>query len=189
MLVSKQWNEALNEIKYFLALALPASFVNSGLHYYTTMLSLAMRVRLSRHVHDRYLQNVTFYNICNLKRDGEEQIDNVDQRIAVDIKKFSDELSELFTSTFKPTLDIVLFTFTLAKITSWVGPAILYGYFAFTAFVKRFIMPSLGRLAREESRLDGDYRAAHQRLITNSEEVAFYDGNPFAHSFRRNKLG
>jgi ABC-type uncharacterized transport system fused permease/ATPase subunit len=32
-------------------------------------------------------------------------------------------------------------------------------------------------LTARESELDGDYRMAQQRLITNSEEIAFYDGS------------
>ena len=36
------------------------------------------------------------------------------------------------------------------------------------------ITPSFGRLAAEEGRLEGEYRSAHARLITNAEEIAFY---------------
>jgi ABC-type uncharacterized transport system fused permease/ATPase subunit len=32
-------------------------------------------------------------------------------------------------------------------------------------------------LTARESELEGDYRMAHQRLITNAEEIAFYDGS------------
>ena len=49
-------------------------------------------------------------------------------------------------------------------------------------------MPSLGKLAKTESRLDGDYRSAHVRLITNSEEVAFYDGSIREKSIINRKL-
>lgn len=37
-------------------------------------------------------------------------------------------------------------------------------------------MPNLGKLVARESELEGFYRTAHNRLITNSEEVAFYLG-------------
>lgn len=32
-------------------------------------------------------------------------------------------------------------------------------------------------MSARASALEGDYRTAHQRLITNSEEIAFYDGS------------
>lgn len=38
------------------------------------------------------------------------------------------------------------------------------------------ITPPFGRLAAEEGRLEGEYRAAHARLITSAEEIAFYKG-------------
>lgn len=38
-------------------------------------------------------------------------------------------------------------------------------------------MPAFGRLTARASELEGDYRTAHQRLITNAEEIAFYDGS------------
>lgn len=38
-------------------------------------------------------------------------------------------------------------------------------------------MPNLGKLVARESELEGYYRTAHNRLITNSEEIAFYDGS------------
>jgi ABC-type uncharacterized transport system fused permease/ATPase subunit len=33
------------------------------------------------------------------------------------------------------------------------------------------------QMSARASALEGDYRTAHQRLITNSEEIAFYDGS------------
>jgi ABC-type uncharacterized transport system fused permease/ATPase subunit len=32
-------------------------------------------------------------------------------------------------------------------------------------------------MTARESELEGDYRTAHQRLISNAEEIAFYDGS------------
>lgn len=49
--------------------------------------------------------------------------------------------------------------------------AVLSGY------IKKAVMPNLGKLVARESELEGFYRTAHNRLITNSEEIAFYDGS------------
>jgi ATP-binding cassette subfamily D (ALD) long-chain fatty acid import protein len=40
----------------------------------------------------------------------------------------------------------------------------------------RKVSPAFGKLAAIEARLEGDYRNAHSRLITNAEEIAFYNG-------------
>jgi ABC-type uncharacterized transport system fused permease/ATPase subunit len=53
----------------------------------------------------------------------------------------------------------------------------MYGYFFVSGLIKKSIMPSFGKLVAKESELEGQYRTAHQRLITNSEEIAFYNGS------------
>lgn len=35
----------------------------------------------------------------------------------------------------------------------------------------------IGRLTVQEQKLEGDFRFVNSRLITNSEEIAFYQGN------------
>jgi len=172
--VAREWSKGGGIVINFAAFSIPAALVNSGLKYFTTVLSLQFRVRLSKYVHDLYLNDVTFYNVCNL---GVDKLDDVDQRITSDIQHLSYEASDLFTSTFKPVLDVFLFTALFGKNVGWPGPAILYSYFAFSAFVKRVVMPSFGKLSARESELEGQYRSAHQRLITNNEEIAFYDGS------------
>lgn len=173
-MVSRRVDLAVRELIEFLVLTIPASFVNSGLKYFTTMLALCFRMNLNRYVHNKYLKGVTFYNVCNL---GKFKIDNVSERITGDIEKFSQEVSDVYASTFKPMMDIILFTLKLANNTSWRGPFIIYSYFALSSLVKLIITPPFGKLGARESQLAGDFRSAHERLITNSEEVAFYDGS------------
>jgi ABC-type uncharacterized transport system fused permease/ATPase subunit len=48
--------------------------------------------------------------------------------------------------------------------------------------------PPLGKLNAKESQLQGDFRSAHERLITNSEEVAFYDGSTRERTIINKKL-
>jgi ATP-binding cassette subfamily D (ALD) protein 3 len=112
---------------------------------------------------------------CNLG--GSERIDNADQRVTADIKDFSDEIASLYASLLKPLLDVVLFTYKLKTLLGWQGPAAMHSYFVLSGFIKKKIMPNLGRLVARESELEGFYRSAHNRLITNSEEIAFYDGS------------
>lgn len=172
--VAREWSKGGRIVSNFAIFSVPAALINSGLKYFTTVLSLQFRIRLSKYIHDLYLNDVTFYNVCNL---GVDKLDDVDQRITSDIQHLSYEASDIFTSTFKPILDVFLFTALFGKNVGWPGPAILYSYFAFSAFIKRHVMPSFGRLSARESELEGQYRSAHQRLITNNEEIAFYDGS------------
>lgn len=173
-LVSKNWGAMLNGILNFGLLCIPASYVNSALKYYTGIIALNTRVRLSEHVHLVYLEGTNFYKASNL---GDNKIKNADQRVTADITQFSNELADLYTSLFKPLLDVLLFTQQLTNILGWQGPAIMYAYFVASGIVKRVIMPAFGKMVAKLSELEGYYRTAHQRLLANSEEIAFYDGS------------
>jgi ATP-binding cassette, subfamily D (ALD), peroxisomal long-chain fatty acid import protein len=49
-----------------------------------------------------------------------------------------------------------------------------------TASILRALTPPFGKLAAQEAKLEGDFRSAHSRLITNAEEIGFYNGEVFA---------
>jgi ATP-binding cassette subfamily D (ALD) protein 3 len=174
-LVSKNWKAFGNGVISFFLITIPAAAVNSFLKYSTSMLSLRFRKRLTNYINNEYLKDVNFYKACNLG--GESRIDNADQRVTADIEKFSTAISELYTTVSKPTLDVILFTRKLSTITGWQGPLIMYCYFIISGIIKKSIMPPLGKLTARESELEGNYRTAHQRLIVNSEEIAFYNGS------------
>lgn len=53
-------------------IAVPASIVNSLLKFFTSMLAIRFRKRLSRHVHERYLTDLTFFKAAD-----DESIDNM----------------------------------------------------------------------------------------------------------------
>eukprot|EP01095_Lingulamoeba_sp_RSL-Kostka_P002036 TRINITY_DN128_c0_g1_i1.p1 TRINITY_DN128_c0_g1~~TRINITY_DN128_c0_g1_i1.p1 ORF type:complete len:757 (-),score=284.55 TRINITY_DN128_c0_g1_i1:234-2504(-) len=173
-LVSKNWFMAIQGVLMFFLLSFPASYINSFLKLVSQMLALLFRVRLSQYVNKQYIKGVNFYAACNL-----HGISDVDQRVTTDIKQFCEEISSLYSSIFKPILDIVLFTNQLRRVTGWQGPAFMYSYFLLSAIVKRVInrRARFGKLVAGESAREGQYRTAHQRLINNSEEVAFYDGS------------
>lgn len=172
-LVSRNWFGALWGCITFVLLSFPASFINTFIKHITKSLALRFRVRLSQHVNRHYIKGVNFYAACNLKG-----IEGVDQRVTSDVKLFCEEIASIYSSMFKPVLDIVLFTNQLRLVTGWQGPTLMYSYFFLSAVLKRVInrRAKFGKLVAGESAREGEYRTAHQRLITNSEEVAFYDG-------------
>lgn len=45
-----------------------------------------------------------------------------------------------------------------------------------TAALMGAVRPKFGYYAAQEAKLEGDYRNAHSRLITNAEEICFYNG-------------
>eukprot|EP01119_Soliformovum_irregulare_P011257 TRINITY_DN2810_c0_g1_i1.p1 TRINITY_DN2810_c0_g1~~TRINITY_DN2810_c0_g1_i1.p1 ORF type:complete len:702 (-),score=151.29 TRINITY_DN2810_c0_g1_i1:24-2129(-) len=172
-LVQRKWEATVKGVLTFAMLGVPASIVNSALRYETSVLSLRFRKRLGDTINRQYLNDVNFYKASHLGLG----VADTDQRVTTDIEQFCDSLSNLYTIIFKPVLDVILFTARLSHVLGFRGPIILITYYFIAATLKRFSMPSFGKLLGRQMELEGDYRTAHQRLISNAEEIAFYDGS------------
>lgn len=72
----------------------------------------------------------------------------------------------------KPTLDLILFNIQLGRSIGGYGSLGLAVSYVATAWVLRKVTPAFGKLAAIEAKLEGDFRAAHSRLIINAEEIA-----------------
>ncbi|KAE9322872.1 ATP-binding cassette sub-family D member 3 [Phytophthora fragariae] len=77
----------------------------------------------------------------------EPRVSNADQLLTVDVERFSNSVTELYVNVSKPLLDIAIYA---AKLTS---------------------------SAADEQQAEGTFRFMNSRLITHSEEIAFYNGN------------
>ncbi|CAO3662075.1 unnamed protein product [Umbelopsis ramanniana] len=169
---------ALSLVEWF-AIAIPATYTNSMIRYLQSKLSIGFRTRLTRYVHDLYLDDKNaFYRIINL----DNRIQGADQFITTDIAKFCDTLASLYSNLAKPMLDTVIFNYQLTKSIGAAGMVGLFVNYIITARLLRAVTPSFGKLAAIEAKLEGDFRGAHTRLITNAEEIAFYNGADLEHS-------
>ncbi|TPX30347.1 hypothetical protein SmJEL517_g06070 [Synchytrium microbalum] len=164
--------EFLKGLGYWFAIAIPATYTNSMIRYLQSKFAMNLRTSLTRHVHDTYMSKMTYYKAGNL----DHRIDGADQLITTDINRFCVAAANLYSNLGKPTLDLVIFNYQLAKSIGTYGfLGILINYWATSRFIQN-ITPPFGKLAAEEAKLEGDFRSAHSRLITNSEEIAFYNG-------------
>lgn len=56
-------------------------------------------------------------------------------------------------------------------------PLIMLSYLLLAGTVLTHLRKPIGPMTVKEQRLEGEYRHINSRLITNSEEIAFYQGN------------
>ncbi|KDN38098.1 putative peroxisomal half ABC transporter [Tilletiaria anomala UBC 951] len=172
-LVSANGKGFLRGLGLWFALAVPSTYTNSMIRYLQSKLSIGFRTRLTRYVHDLYMSDSrNYYKIINL--DG--RLDSADQFITSDVARFCDTLASLYSNVSKPTLDLLIFNYQLGKALGGPGIVALFGNYLLTGWLLRKISPAFGKLAAIEAKLEGDFRAAHSRIITNAEEIAFYDG-------------
>ncbi|KAJ3474788.1 hypothetical protein NLG97_g9694 [Lecanicillium saksenae] len=151
-----------------------ASYTNAAIKFLESKVSIAFRTRLTRYIHDLYLnENMNYYKLSNLDG-GIGQ--GADQFITQDLTLFCAAAANLYSSLGKPFIDLCVFNFQLYRS---LGPLALTGlmsnYFL-TASILRRLSPPFGKLKAVEGRKEGDFRSLHARLIANAEEVAFYGG-------------
>lgn len=158
---------------YWLLIAIPASYTNAIIKFLQSKVSIAFRTRLVRYIHDIYLDdNLGYFKVSNI--DG--GVEGVDQYITADLTKFCDAAASLYSNLGKPAVDFLIFSYQLSQN---LGPLALVGIFtnySVTAWLLKKMAPPFGLMTAYEAKLEGDYRNAHSKLITNAEEIAFYDG-------------
>ncbi|KAJ8397566.1 hypothetical protein AAFF_G00438420 [Aldrovandia affinis] len=150
-------------------IALVNNFLKLGLNE----LKLRFRVRLTKHLYDEYLKGYTFYKMGNL----DNRIANADQLLTQDVEKFCNSVVDLYSNLSKPLLDIGLYIFKLTTAIGAQGPASMMAYLLISGLFLTRLRRPIGKMTVTEQRYEGEYRYVNSRLITNSEEIAFYNGN------------
>eukprot|EP00794_Sanderia_malayensis_P006040 gene6040-6742_t len=183
-IVQKDVKKFLLYMTKWIVVSIPCSFVNSLLRYLERKLGLAFRNKLASHSYKLYFQKQTYYKIGNL----DSRLVNPDECLTEDIRLFCDSVAHLYSHVTKPLLDIIVICFTLRQIavkrqSSWITPICIATCVTFfTSEILKGFSPRFGKLVADESQKRGYLRYIHSRIITNSEEIAFYRGHQVEHS-------
>ncbi|XP_046879998.1 ATP-binding cassette sub-family D member 3a isoform X1 [Hypomesus transpacificus] len=156
-------------IKFMPLIALVNNFLKLGLN----KLKLRFREKLTKHLYDEYLKGYTYYKMGNL----DNRIANADQLLTQDVEKFCNSVVDLYSNLSKPLLDIGLYIFKLTSAIGAQGPASMMAYLLVSGLFLTRLRRPIGKMTVTEQRFEGEYRYVNSRLITNSEEIAFYNGN------------
>uniref|UniRef100_A0A8C3AJA6 ATP-binding cassette, sub-family D (ALD), member 3a n=1 Tax=Cyclopterus lumpus TaxID=8103 RepID=A0A8C3AJA6_CYCLU len=144
----------------------------------TFLFSFIKFMPLSKHVKNNqcvvcFLVCFTYYKMGNL----DNRIANADQLLTQDVEKFCNSVVDLYSNLSKPLLDICLYTFKLTSAIGAQGPAVMMTYLLISGLFLTRLRRPIGKMTVTEQRYEGEYRFVNSRLITNSEEIAFYNGN------------
>ncbi|KAF8156895.1 ABC transporter transmembrane region 2-domain-containing protein [Crassisporium funariophilum] len=153
-------------------LAVPSTFTNSMIRHLQSLLSLRLRTRLTRYLHDLYLSSnpdIRYYRASNY-------LEGVAQYLTADVEAWANAASGLYGNLLKPSLDLLLFTSQLSRSLGVRGTVLLFANYYATVAILRAVTPAFGRLAATEAKLEGEYRAGMGRVGREAEEIAFYDG-------------
>jgi ATP-binding cassette subfamily D (ALD) long-chain fatty acid import protein len=158
-----------------------ASYTNAMIKFLQAKVSIAFRTRLTRYIHDLYLNdNLNYYKLSSL--DGGVGL-QADQYITQDLTLFCESAASLYSSLGKPFVDLCVFNYQLFRSLGPLAFTGLLSNYLFTATLLRKLSPPFGKLKAVEGRKEGDFRALHARLIANAEEVAFYGGEAMEKTF------
>jgi putative ATP-binding cassette transporter len=144
----------------------------AGYTYLRDRLSLQWRKWLTHRFVDNYFHNRAYYNL----HISETEIDNPDQRIAEDVRSFTQESLTFLLVLVESVLSTIAFSSVLWGISqSLVFFLVLYALLGtlVTAFV--FGKP-LVRLNFEQLRKEANLRFSLVRIRENAEAIAFYQG-------------
>ncbi|MGD1927939.1 MAG: ABC transporter ATP-binding protein/permease [Leptolyngbyaceae cyanobacterium] len=144
----------------------------AGYTYLRDRLGLEWRRWLTGRFIDRYFGDRAFYRINQFSPD----IDNPDQRIAEDVKSFTQESLTLVLVVASSVLEMIAFSGVLWSISRelvlfLVGYAVIGSLLTVGVFGKPLV-----RLNFEQLKREADFRFGLVRIRENAEAIAFYQG-------------
>ncbi|XP_076337062.1 ATP binding cassette subfamily D member Pmp70 [Tachypleus tridentatus] len=162
------------------------SLMNNVLKYGLSELKLRFRTKLSQHLYNQYMLGMTYYRMSNL----DTRISNPDQLLTQDVEKFCSCLTALYSNISKPILDIIIYIHRLTVAVGGEAPMVMMLYLVFAGLLLTRLRRPMGKMTVTEQKLEGELRYVNSRIITNSEEIAFYQGNTrekttLQHAFER----
>ncbi|HZG40842.1 MAG TPA: ABC transporter ATP-binding protein/permease [Nodosilinea sp.] len=144
----------------------------AGYDYLQKRLGLEWRRWLTGRFVGDYFRDRAFYDIQQFQPD----IDNPDQRIAEDVKNFTQQSLALLLVVVSSVLQVIAFSGVLWGISkNLVGFLVLYALVGTLVTVLIFGQP-LVRLNFEQLKREANFRFSLVRIRENAEAIAFYRG-------------
>ncbi|OLY83500.1 ATP-binding cassette sub-family D member 3 [Smittium mucronatum] len=159
-----------------LILSIPLTYTKSLIHYLESILSSAIRSRLTNYIYELFLnnENITF-KLAKMNR----AYNNPDKVLKGDITKFCSALSLLLSSIVNPTIDLVALGTQINKNLGVNGSALIALFYTVSFLFLKKITPSFEKLIDTRDRIEKRYKLDYSHIAANSEEISFNSGEDF----------
>jgi putative ATP-binding cassette transporter len=186
-LVNRRWHPLFDSLLLSMAVGVASGslfIINTVFH---NLLALQWRTWLTGHLLRRWTEAHAYYDI---ERDG--RLSNADQRIAEDVRLFTDQTLNLGLVLLSATVHGVSYGYALWHLSGRLEfdamgvHAAIPGYMVYLALlgtgVQLLLTHWLGRtviaLDNRRQTVEADFRYTAMQLRANAEQVAFYRGGP-----------
>lgn len=158
-------------VMIFIAVLVGYAPLLAGYRYLRDRLSLQWRRWLTGHLVDNYFRDRAYYALTS-----QPEIDNPDQRMAEDIRSFTQESLAFLLVLVESVLSVIAFSGVLWGISKpLVGFLVLYAVAGTLVTTVVFGKP-LVRLNFQQLKQEADFRFSLVRIRENAEAIAFYRG-------------
>jgi putative ATP-binding cassette transporter len=156
----------------FLSILIVAIPLGVGYSYFQNKLGIYWRKWLTYNFLNNYFSKRAFYNIGNFS----DKIDNPDQRIAEDIKSFTQDSLSFLSTFISAIFQIIISSFTLWKISQSLVFFLSVYAVAGTLITVGVFGKKLVKINFDQLKKEADFRFGLVRIRENAESIAFYQG-------------
>jgi len=150
--------------------------------YTRDRLALKWREWLTKRTLDEYFGNRNYYNI-----ESSGDVDNPDQRLAEDLRAFTQTSLQFILTLIVSAVDVVAFSTILFSIYPQLF-AVLLAYSGCGTIATVYIGKRLIGLNFSQLQKEADFRYSLVRVRENSENIAFYKGERREKQFVKSRL-
>ncbi|KAI9183049.1 hypothetical protein H9P43_003965 [Blastocladiella emersonii ATCC 22665] len=140
------------------------------------LLALQVRDTLVRHLHGVYFSHLP---ALVARPPSAARDDNLDQRIAQDTDRLASKLADVVENLLLAPFLVASYTWSLASLSGWTSPAIIYAYFVVGAGVSSRLVHYVAGAVAAADRAEAEFRGYHAHVAARRESLAFL--GPAAH--------
>ncbi|KAJ2804612.1 hypothetical protein H4R20_002437 [Coemansia guatemalensis] len=160
----------------YLGMMLPMAAVNQTIKWVISSLTIALRVRLGRYAHERYVDGITNITWNQLHHQGlngsTPAYERPDWLLTVQIHRFADMFPRLLADVVKPTMDWFVFSRLLSRVIGRKGSLTMVLYVVLANIVIRLCSPPTGKHASHLAQLEEKYRSVYGRVSSIIQRAA-----------------